>query len=160
MLGTHEEEGISIRIRTPYTLKSNGFAEHMHQTILGNARVCVAQVHLPSKYWNFAERHVADCRNYIKNEATGRITHEDPFGTKPRNLTHLLPLGCLLVYRPPSSRLKYFDYCGCDGSCFYHEGGGAHYVFADDRIIRTKHVRKREQTFPGLSLFMRHEHRR
>lgn len=104
-------------------------------------------------------RHVVDCRNYVKNKATGRIPHEDIFGTKSKNLAILQPFRCFLLYRPPSSKLTSFDYRGCDGLCLYYEDDGVYYVLADERIKRTKHVRARKQTFPGLSSFKRHEHR-
>lgn len=60
-------------------------------------------------YWILAGvRRMVDYRNYVKNEGSNRIASENHFDTRPERLTHLWPLGLLLVYEPPPLKFKAF----------------------------------------------------
>ena len=74
------------------------------------------------------------------------------FNQTPPGLCHLRPFGCRVFYRRGVNKLKTFETSVRDGLCLYHEGGEIYRILTDEGIVRTKHVRAYELSFPGLYL--------
>lgn len=148
-----EDEGVEISITTAYTPESNGLVERTHQTVSSNARTCLKQAQLPSKYRSYAIRHVVDAWNSIPNKKTGKTPHTVLFGHPPSYLRHLRPFGCRMLYRPPMKKIPTFEPRAKEGICLYHEGGGIYNILDGDHVVRLKHSEAKELSFPGLQLF-------
>lgn len=147
-----DADGVQISVTTAHTPESNGLAERAHQTILSLARSCLYESKLPEKYWSYAIRHVADCRNFVSGKK-GMSPYGVLFGNPPPGLGHLRPFGCHMVCRPSGNKIGTFATRAIDGLCLCHEAGGVYQVLTGDRILRTKHVKALERSFPGLDLF-------
>ena len=144
-----EDSGVQVSITTPYTPESNGLVERAHQTIVANARTCLQQAKLPEMYWDYAVRHVVDCRNAIPNDRTSLTSHKVLFGTAAPYLSHLRPFGFRMLYRPVVPKLRTFSPRAEEGLCLYHEGGGVYNILDGELIVRTKHAEAIEKSFPG-----------
>ena len=128
MVGLVRDKGVQVHLTTPYTAASNGLAERSHSVILSLARTCLSQANLPFKYWNYAVKHVVDCKNSVPHSTTKQVPHEVMFGNKSSNLVHLKPFGCRMNYQPNKARLPTFEKRAHLGLCLYHEGGGVYQV--------------------------------
>ena len=149
-----DRQGVEISITTPYTPASNGLVERMHQTVALAARTCLLQANLPAKFWNFAVQHVADCKNFVPGDPSKLSAYERVYRHAPSSLKYLRPLGCRTVYRPNKPKFNTFEERASDGLCLGHIGGGLYHVLtAEHKVIRTKHVKMFEDSFPGLQLF-------
>lgn len=152
-LDTLKDQGVHVSITTSHTPESNGLAERTHSTILGLARTCLAQAKLPLQYWEYAVKHVADCKNSVRHSVKNKAPCAALYGCKPAGLHYLRPFGCAVAYRPCVKQQRTFAPRVHDGICLYHEGGGVFQVLTEDGVVRTKHARPMEGSFPGLAIF-------
>lgn len=148
-------QGVSTSRTTPYTPQSNGLAERSHGIILSMARTCLSESGLPFSYWNYAIRHVADCKNAVVHSATDKTPHDALYGEPAPYLQHLRPFGCKVFYQRIAKRLNTFEERTRTGVCLFHDGGGVYHIRTDSgdnsKVIRTKHVKFVESEFPNKS---------
>lgn len=145
-----DRDGVETSTTTTYTPESNGLAERTHGIILSMARTVLSQAAFPEKFWHYAVRHVTECRNHVRHSVTKSVPHITVFGTRSRELTHIRPFGCRVLYRPAVKQLSTFEPRVRDGVNLHHEGGGLYRILTADGIVRTKHVRFEEHKFPGI----------
>lgn len=150
-----KDNGVEIHTTTPYTAASNGLAERSYRVILELASTCLSQAKLPFKFWNYAVRHVDDCKNSVPHSMTKKVPSEVIFQKKPSNLTHIKPFGCRMHYQPKEPRQPTFQERARIGLNFYHGGGGVFHVLTREGVLRTKHMRAEENKFSGLMQFGR-----
>ena len=75
-------------------------------------------------YWDFAVRHVAMCKNLVKQSKTKRTPYEMAMGRVSTELQHVRPLRCTMLYHPVTARLPPFQPRILEGVCLVHTGGG------------------------------------
>lgn len=144
-------QGVDVSFTTGYTPQSNGLAERTHGIVLSMARSCLVQAKLPMRYWGFAVRHVADCKNNVPHSATKKVPVSVIQGSTSPSVEHLRPFGSRMLYQPVQDRLPPLASRLKEGICLLHEGGGIYRVLTAEGIVRTKHVHSYESEFPGLS---------
>lgn len=93
---------------TPYTPKSNGLAERTHVVIITLARSCLDNEHLPHEIWNHSIINVVQARDTVVHSKTKKVLFESAFSHPPPYFKHLRPFGCLVLYRPVTSKLDRF----------------------------------------------------
>ena len=144
-----EELGVHVSTSTPYTPASNGLVERMQGVILAAARSCLIEAKLSPMYWKHALEHVVDAKNAVPHSTTGKIPHEELFGSYPEYVRHMIPFGCRILVSPIAKKFKKFAPRLIEGINLGHVGGGVYKVLTKDRILITKHVRVFEEEFPG-----------
>ena len=87
------QQGIDIKLTTPYTPSQNGIAERAKRTLVELARAMICGQNIPEFLWEHVVAHVA----YLQNRAyTSAIKEKTPYEvwykTKP-NITHLQEFG-------------------------------------------------------------------
>lgn len=143
-------DGVKMTTTTVHKPPSDGNFESVHGIILSFARTLLQQAKLPLGYRNYAIRHVADCKNFFPLQVTKRVPYEDAFGHAPLNIPYLNSFGYRMMYQPPVKILPTFTTRMRNEICLRHEGDGVCRVLTDTVIVRTKHVRSMETTFPDL----------
>ena len=122
------EMGVEVHTTTPYTAPSNCLAERSHGVIVALARKFLSQANLPFKYWNYAVRHVVDCKNAVPHSTTKKVPHEAMFERKPTNLVHVKTFGSRMHYQLNKAKLPTFQERAQIVLCLLHEGGGVYHV--------------------------------
>lgn len=126
-----DKEGVDISTSTSYTPESNGLVQRTHGVLLSMVRSCMIQSRLDKSYWNYALRHVTECRNLVPHISTGQAPYE-------------------VVYRQLSPNLRSRVQSGLT---MFHEGGAVYHMLTPDGTVRTKHVTFRERQFPGTKVW-------
>ena len=143
------KKGVDITTSTVYTLESNGLVERTHSVLLSSVRSCIIQAKLPKSYWNYALRHVTDCRNVLPHSGTNKIPYEVVFGHQSNDVHHIRPFGCRVEFLPTTKKISPFSPRTDTGINLFHEGGGIYRIDTKDKHVRTKHVNFIENEFPG-----------
>lgn len=146
-----DEQGVDTSITTAYTPQSNGLAERYHGIITSSARACLIQSKIPESFWNYAIRHVANCRNAVRLEAKNQIPYQAVFKRSTPYTKYLRPFGCRVLHQPVKNKLSTFASRANNSICLGHDKGGIYYVLSSSsKVVRTKHVRFIENEFPGM----------
>ena len=116
-----DSQGVETTTSTAYTPESNGLAERMNGILTSMIRSCILQSKLPQSYWNFALRHVIDCKNAVPHSKTKKAPYEVLFGKRNGNVRHFRTFGCKVSFKPTSRRSKTFAPIMEDGLNLYHE---------------------------------------
>lgn len=139
---------MKVTYTTGYSPQSNELAEWTHGTLLSLARTCLHQETFPLRYWGYAVKYAAECKNEVRHTVTGEVPYTAAHGTTPPNLTHMRPFGCRTLYQPFKKSLQTFEPRIEKGLCLRHEDGGIYYVWTELGVVRTKHERFNEDEFP------------
>lgn len=138
---------ITTAVHTP---QLNGLSERGHGVILSLACTVLHQAKLRLGLWNYAIRHVNDCRNFFPHSVTKEVFDEVLFDHPSSENPHFKPFGCHMMYQAPAKRLPAFRTSIRNRFCILHEGGGIYLVLTDAAIVRTKHERP-WKLHPGLT---------
>ena len=76
-----EELGVNVSTSTPNTPASNGSVERMQGVSIAAARSCLIEAKLSPMYWKDTLQHVVDAKNAVPHSKTGKIPHEELFGS-------------------------------------------------------------------------------
>ena len=146
-----EKKGLETSTSTVYTPQSNGLVERTHSVLLASIRSCLHQSNLPQSYWNYALKHLTNCRNLVPHSVTKKTPFEVVFGNQSPDVRHIRPFGCKVHFRPPVKSIDTFAPRMENGINLCHEKGGIYRIKSSSVIIRTKHVTFFENEFPGTS---------
>lgn len=119
------------------------------------ARTCLSESGLSISYWNYAVRHLTDCKNAVVHSAIGKTPQDALYCEPAPHLQHLRPFGCKVFYQRKTKKLKTFEELTPMGICLFHYEGGVYHIRTgsgdNSKVIRTKHMKFVESEFPNKS---------
>lgn len=80
------------------------------------------------------------------------MPYEVLYGHKSSELKHTRPFGYRFLYHPVANKLSSFAPSLDEGLYLGQCRGGVYYVLTRHGVVRTRHVKMYETSFPGISL--------
>ena len=80
----------------------------MQVFILAAARWFIIEAKLSPVYWKDALQHAVDANNAVPHSTTGKIPHEELFGSCPKYVKHVITFGFRILVSPIAKKFKKF----------------------------------------------------
>ena len=144
--------GIELQLTAGYSPQSNGLAERYNRTLIDGTRVNLFTSRLPEIYWGYALLHQNYTRNVSPHHSKKMKTPYELLYSRIPNINNIKIFGCrAFAHRPNETRNGKLDSTAFAGVYLGKsiESDGVYILLNNDKIMIAKHVRYREDEFPG-----------
>lgn len=122
--------------------------ERAHSVLPSNIKSYLIQSKLSKSYFNYALRHVMDCRKVVPHRKPKQTHFELLFGKLSTEVLHIRTFCCCVEFRPRSKQIGRFESRIESEFNLFYEGGVIYRIKTERWTVRTEHVNIIEHIFP------------